>query len=109
MTIELAALSAAQPVAAAFAPVGTDIAAQALAQPAVVQEGFGQMVTDGLKGINTDLMASQTDLQQLAVGDVQNLHQLMIRLEENRLSFQVFMQVRNRVLEAYQDVMKMQV
>lgn len=54
-------------------------------------------------------MTSQTDLQQLAVGDVQNLHQIMIRMEETRLSFQLVMQVRNRMLEAYQDVMKMQV
>jgi flagellar hook-basal body complex protein FliE len=32
----------------------------------------------------------------------------MVRLEESRISFQLFMQVRNRLLEAYQDVMKMQ-
>ena len=33
----------------------------------------------------------------------------MIRLEEAALSFQLMLQVRNRVLEAYQDVMRMQV
>jgi flagellar hook-basal body complex protein FliE len=48
-------------------------------------------------------------LQRLATGDVQNLHQVMIGLEESRLSFQLFMQVRNRMLEAYQDIMKMQI
>jgi flagellar hook-basal body complex protein FliE len=32
-----------------------------------------------------------------------------MRLEESRLSFQLLMQVRNRLLEAYQDVMKMQI
>jgi flagellar hook-basal body complex protein FliE len=48
-------------------------------------------------------------LQQLATGDAQNLHQVMIRLEESRLSFQLLMQVRGRLLDAYQDVMKMQV
>lgn len=71
--------------------------------------GFGQMVSHGLSGVNHDLIAAQTDLQELATGNVQNLHQIMIRLEENRLSFQLFMQVRNRLLEAYQDIMKMQV
>lgn len=71
--------------------------------------GFGDLVTQGLGQVNQQLMTSQTDLQQLAVGDVQNLHQIMIRMEETRLSFQLVMQVRNRMLEAYQDVMKMQV
>ncbi|AYM96390.1 flagellar hook-basal body complex protein FliE [Acidovorax sp. 1608163] len=70
--------------------------------------GFSDLVTQGLQQVNQQLLASQTDLQQLAVGNVQNLHQIMIRLEESKLSFQLMMQVRSRLLEAYQDVMKMQ-
>jgi len=70
---------------------------------------FGRMVASAIGGVNEQLLASQADLQQLAAGNVQNLHQIMIRLEESRLSFQLLLQVRNRLLEAYQDVMKMQV
>jgi len=70
--------------------------------------GFSDLVTQGLQQVNQQLLGSQTDLQQLAVGNVQNLHQIMIRLEESKLSFQLMMQVRNRLLESYQDVMKMQ-
>jgi flagellar hook-basal body complex protein FliE len=33
----------------------------------------------------------------------------MVRLEESRMSFQLVMQVRNRALEAYQELMRMQV
>ncbi|CAM3548104.1 flagellar hook-basal body complex protein FliE [Paracidovorax anthurii] len=71
--------------------------------------GFSDLVTQGLRNVNDQLLTSQTDLQQLATGNVQNLHQVMIRLEESRLSFQLMMQVRSRLLEAYQDVMRMQV
>jgi flagellar hook-basal body complex protein FliE len=70
---------------------------------------FGAMVSQGLEAVNRDLMTSQVDLQQLATGNAQNLHEMMIRLEEGRLSFQLLMQVRGRLLEAYQDVMRMQV
>lgn len=70
---------------------------------------FGGLVSQGLQQVNNQLLAEQTDLQQLALGDVQNLHQIMIRMEETRLSFQLLLQVRNRLLEAYQDVMKMQI
>lgn len=71
--------------------------------------GFGEVFSLGLAQVNESLLANQTDLQRLATGDVQNLHQIMIRLEESRLSFQLMLQVRNRLLETYQDVMKMQI
>lgn len=70
---------------------------------------FGQFVGDGVEQVNQALIASQSDLQSLALGNAQNLHQIMMRLEETRLSFELMMQVRSRVLEAYQDVMKMQI
>ncbi|WP_050465672.1 flagellar hook-basal body complex protein FliE [Herbaspirillum autotrophicum] len=70
---------------------------------------FMEMVTKGLGEVNQQLISTQTGLQQLAVGDVQNLHQVMIQMEEARMSFQLLVQVRNRVLETYQDLMKMSV
>lgn len=78
-------------------------------QPAMVAPQFGRMVSEGLQGLNEQLKASQADLQSLALGDARDLHAVMIRLEESRIAFQLMLQVRNRVLEAYQDVMKMQV
>lgn len=67
------------------------------------------MVGQGLAALNGQLQAGQYALQELAVAPGQGLHQIMVQLEETRLSFQLVMQVRNRLLEAYQDVMKMQV
>lgn len=80
-------------------------------QPAAVNSAatFGSMVSQGLSQVNEQLQASQTSLQRLATGDLQNIHQVMIQLEESRLSFQLMLQIRGRLLEAYQDVMKMQI
>lgn len=81
----------------------------ATAPAATANVPFGDLFTQGLSQVNDSLLTSQTDMQRLATGDVQNLHQLMIRLEESRINFQLMLQVRNRLLEAYQDVMKMQI
>ena len=70
---------------------------------------FGHLVTDGVNQVNEQLMSSEVALQQLAAGAPVNLHQVMIGLEESRMSFQLLMQVRNRLLEGYQSVMNMQV
>jgi flagellar hook-basal body complex protein FliE len=106
--IQLAArLQAAVPGTHATAGLAARLEAHGpLATPSV---GFGQLVSSALGEVNQQLLTSQTDLQQLATGNAQNLHQIMIRLEESRLSFQLLLTVRNRLLEAYQDVMKMQV
>jgi flagellar hook-basal body complex protein FliE len=86
-----------------------DLAGPAAAQASGASQVFGDMVTQGLSQVNEKLLAGEVGLQRLATGDTQNLHQVMIQLEESRLSFQLLMQVRSRLLEAYQDVMKMQV
>ncbi|MDQ0016099.1 flagellar hook-basal body complex protein FliE [Variovorax boronicumulans] len=77
------------------------------ASAAPVAGSFGQLVSNGLSQVNGQLIGSQVDLQKLAMGEAQNLHQIMINMEESRVSFQLMMQVRNRLLEAYQDIMKM--
>lgn len=70
---------------------------------------FAELVSGGLQRVSEQLQANQIDLQRLAAGDVENLHQVMLRMEETRLSFQLMLQVRNRLLESYQEVMRMQV
>jgi flagellar hook-basal body complex protein FliE len=43
-----------------------------------------------------------------AGGDV-SLHQAVISMEEANVSFQLMVEVRNKLLDAYQEIMKMQV
>lgn len=71
--------------------------------------GFTELVTAGLQAVNADWMRAQQGLGHLALGGSGNLHEVMIRLEESRTSFQLFLQVRNRLVESYQDLMRMQI
>ena len=71
--------------------------------------GFGAWFAQQVGQVDTGLRVADNDLRALAVGNVQNLHEVMIHLEEAKLSFQLLAQVRNRVLEAYQEVMRTQV
>lgn len=58
---------------------------------------------------NGKLIESEQALQDLATGDTSSLHHVMISLEEARLGFQLMTQVRSRLLESYQEVMRMQI
>lgn len=71
--------------------------------------GFSNWVGHEISKLNTELVAAEQGVQQLAAGTAANLHDVMLQLEQARLAMQVMSQVRSRVLEAYQEVMRMQV
>ena len=72
-------------------------------------QNFEKWLNSQLQNVNGTLINAEHQLQSLAVGDVENLHQVMIAMGEAKFTFQLAMQVRNRVLEAYQEVLRMQV
>jgi flagellar hook-basal body complex protein FliE len=90
-----------------FLPALREAAASA---PAAAGAGdFGAWLARSLARVNQDLGQADAGLQRLAAGDAQNLHQVMIALEEARLGLQLAVQVRNRLLETYQEVLRMQI
>lgn len=100
MSIEaIAALASAAP---------TELAPTAAAA-STPEPGFGAWFSTQLNQVNGTLIGAENSLHDLALGRVDNLHQVMIQLEEAKLSFQLFAQVRNHLLDAYQEVMRTQV
>lgn len=96
----------------AIAPIGVleETDKTVFAPPATAVPGnFSSWFSKEMSGVNERLVNADIAIQQLAVGETQSLHDVMIRLEEARHSFQLLVQVRNRLLEAYQEVMRMQV
>ena len=73
------------------------------------QSDFARWLDVQTNEIDASLDRADHALQQLALGETSNIHHVMIALEEARLSFELALQVRNKVLEAYQEVMRMQV
>ncbi|MET0659444.1 MAG: flagellar hook-basal body complex protein FliE [Steroidobacteraceae bacterium] len=66
-------------------------------------------LVDQIASLNQQLQQNEGAVQGLAVGDNENLHQVMMSLESARLQFDLLLQVRNKVLDAYQQLMSMQV
>jgi flagellar hook-basal body complex protein FliE len=79
-------------------------------QPATTTQGpsFATWMSTEVDKVNTQMVSAEHGLQQLAAGGQVSLHEVMMRAEEARLSFQLMVQMRNKVLEAYQDIMRMQ-
>ena len=48
-------------------------------------------------------------VKQLLAGENEELHQTVLATQKAELQFEIFLQIRNKVVSAYQEVMKMQV
>jgi flagellar hook-basal body complex protein FliE len=69
---------------------------------------FADWLAQGVHGLSERLGAANTMAAQFAVGGDLPPHQVVLALEEARLSFQLALQVRTRLLEGYQELMRMQ-
>ena len=72
-------------------------------------EGLFDRLVSSLGEIDGGIEKSGRAATELALGQTDNLHQVLIGGERTRLQFELAMSMRNRVLEAYQEIMRMQV
>lgn len=69
---------------------------------------FINSLSDALREVNRGQLQNATDVDSSVRGKGPDLHKVMAETEEAGLAFQMTMQFRNKALEAYQDVMRMQ-
>jgi len=72
-------------------------------------EGAGKFFSELVSKVNTMQIQSDQAVQGFATGENTNLHEVMISMEKASISFQFMSQVRNKAVEAYQEIMRMQV
>ena len=91
-------------------------AAQASGRPAEAAAGsaagvdFAQVLQNSIAQVNQTQQQAENLAAKFAAGDNEtNLHEVMISLQKANLSFQEMVQVRNKLVTAYNDVMNMQV
>lgn len=78
--------------------------------PAGQAEGsFKSMLNAAITQVESLERASDSAVEQLVKGRAEDLHQVMIVSEKATLGLQLAIAVRNKVLEAYQEIMRMQV
>lgn len=81
---------------------------QSVAETAKTPDIGGQ-VTSAINKVN-DLQQNASSLaEQVASGNVEDVHKAMIAMEQASMAMDFTLQVRNKVLEAYQEIMRTQI
>ena len=71
---------------------------------------FAQVLQNSIDQVNQTQQQAETLAANFAAGDsTANLHEVMIALQKANVSFQEMVQVRNKLVSAYHDVMNIQV
>lgn len=71
--------------------------------------GFGQYLKNALEEVNSLELQADSLTKKLAAGEDVDIHTVMIATEKANIALQLTMQVRNKAVEAYNEIMRMQV
>lgn len=70
---------------------------------------FGDFLQDSLSKVNSLQQEANVAMEKLASGESQNLHETLLAVEKAEVSFKMMNQVRTKVIDAYREIMKMQI
>ena len=112
MIAPIGPISAAATSAASATSVGSSpsVAAQDVQRVTGSSDGsaaFGQLVTDGLQQVSQLEFTADAAVQDLATGGPTRIEDVMLATSQAELGIQMLAKVRDRALEAYQEIMRM--
>lgn len=92
----------------AIAPAQMDMTVVAMATPGSRATSFEALINGGIEAVDQKLLAADAAAAAFAVDDSIPVHQVMFALEDARLNFELMLQIRSRLVEGYQEILRMQ-
>lgn len=86
-----------------------DAASAANPSAGVKESGFADVLKESIQKVNSIQGEADQAIKGLATGQVGNIHETMIAIEKANLSFNMMVQVRNKLVQAYEEIMRTQV
>ncbi|MCP3952519.1 MAG: flagellar hook-basal body complex protein FliE [Desulfobacterales bacterium] len=80
-----------------------------LERPQTNQGNFENMLSGAIKQVEQDHNLANRSVEELALNKGKEIHRVMIEMEKAEISFKLLMQVRNKIVSAYETIMRMPV
>ncbi len=71
-------------------------------------QDFAAILKDSIDKVNKLQLNAEAAMEKLAKGEVKDIHQVLVAVEEANLAFMTMMQIRNKLIDAYQELMRLQ-
>ena len=97
--------------AASETSVSSEMQAEGMKIPSQSAQGknFSDILRDSVDQVNTYQNQADTAIKELVAGRSKNIHETLLTVERADTSLKLMMQVRNKILDAYREIMRMQV
>lgn len=69
---------------------------------------FSEILVDAITKVNDSEVSANNKIEALIEGDDVSMHEVMLAMQESQLSLQALIEVRNNIVEAYQEISKLQ-
>jgi len=75
----------------------------------VTAPGFSDMFEKFVRGVDYKKKVSAKETQDLILGKSDNIHEAVVKSEEAKVAFNLMIEVRNKLVDSYKELMRMQV
>lgn len=72
-------------------------------------DSFGSVVKDAVESLDRTQKGAEQEMARAVTGESPDMHRTIIALQTADLSFQLGLQVRNKLVGAYEEIMRMQI
>lgn len=76
------------------------------AEPTSTGADFSAMLKDALKDVNDAQLQADDAVQKVLNGETKDIHSTMIALQKADVSLKMMLEVRNKMMDAYQEIMR---
>jgi len=73
------------------------------------EQNFADFISSTISQVNKSQLEGDRSIEKLHSGEAQNLHDVMISVEQADISLRMLVQVRNKAIQAYEEIMRMQI
>jgi flagellar hook-basal body complex protein FliE len=102
-------LSGASPLTRIDAPLPQQPGVHLSRAGATSADGFGRLLDSLVATVDAKQVEARVLTQRVLLGESDQLHQSVIAMQEAGVSFSLMVEVRNKLIESYQELMRMQV
>lgn len=73
----------------------------------VAKSSFEELLVNSATALNDSINASDAAIKDLALGKAQSTHEVIMAIESAKMSLQLAVEVRNKLVDAYQEILRM--
>jgi flagellar hook-basal body complex protein FliE len=82
---------------------------QAVPSSGASADAFQNILAEAVNRVENYRHTAETAVQRFLTGEDEELHKVAIATQQAEVSLELFLQVKNKVVQAYQEIMRMQI